>query len=938
MSDHLRASLAKVLGDERVWTDAPDASWARRAALGSSGPPRCVVRPHDTAECLLVARLAHEVGVRVVALGEASTFWQPQDVHECVVVDTRALRTPSRIDVERRFALVGAGVGVREIDRRARAEGLCVAAYPDTDGDTPIAGVLAVGSTAGLGLGRALPIELVLGATIVTADARLVRAGASHALGGPAFLAHGLPTMLGSLAGFQGAGAIVTEVALALHPVAHQAWTRVSVPELDPSWLDAARRALDRGVLDSLCIERSGAPGHERVEVFARTHSLIDGELASHALVEFLADAELSTGEIGHDTPASLRGEEPDYSRRWRLASGQHVRQLQSGAFLGVEVAVSWGPELRRALALLERTFAETSTHPSMVRRLALYPSDRSVSIGVQVMVPPAAIAAAQTVLRGPMAELLALGAVPYRPGALWAEALAGTAFERHVLSGYGIAPIGETCGGPHDAWARRRRDVIRRLLIAGAELGLDRQGDDALVFRRGAAEVTIVVQEPEVRPAFAAGHGVSLSYRVSGPVRGPDQQALRDALTELGAVLGDPMPSLDEQPDALIELACTRHVAIVEAGAQVDGTALPPCLELALRPRMPTARVEVQHPRPQPCRECGAATRCEASERPALMNNLRPLEPLRHADPRDASRIAVDRVTAELGSPDLGWRALWGVIDQLDEMTPASRRPPLELSLKCIGARPGARLSPRLRIINYPPAGVIVRPAPSVHAVRRDALLGALATHAGEAIAARARTFVATVERSLGGPVELSVGVDRSLLDGDEDARWQVYAHPEPEHVDAALAALAIMIPGAELDPLRSLVKRSESAHIALLAAAITEHTTTVKTYVRLAREQIDEATGLLARPFGALAPFAPNWGLAVFESADDRLVYRKWDFPCTVHFQRAKTLYDAFIRELAPEEATRAQAILDGRAFAAWPTWASVSTDGATLYFVPR
>jgi FAD/FMN-containing dehydrogenase len=905
-----------------------------------------VVRPHDTAECLVVARLAQQAGVRVVALGEASTFWQPCDVGDSVLVDTRALQTPSpqtpsTIDAERRCALVGAGVSVRELDRRARAEGLCVAAYPDTDGTTPVAGMLAVGSTAGLGLGRASPIELVLGATIITADARLVRGGASHALGAAPFLAHGLPTMLGSLAGFQGAGAIVTEVGLALHPVTHQAWTRVSVTSFDPTWLDVARRALDHGTLDSFCVERSASVGHHGIEVFVRMNSPIDRALATRALSEFLDEAGLPSGAIVHDTPASSRGEEPDYSRRWRLPAGQHARQLASGAFLGVEVAVSWGPELHRALALLERTFDRTSAHASLVRRLALYPSARSVSIGVQVMVPPDAIAAAQTLLREPMAELLAMGAVPYRPGALWSEALAKTDVMRHVLPAYGVAPAGEALpitSTEHDGWARHRRDVVRRLLIAGAELGLVRQGEDELTFLRGATEVTLVVQAPEARPAFAAGHGVSLSYRVSGPVRGPDRQALRDAMAELGEALGGPLPTLDEQPGALIDLVCERHAAIVEAGAQVDGTALPPCLELALRPRMPAARIATPHLRPRPCNECGAARCCEVGELPTVMNDRAPLVPLRHADPRDASRVAVERVTAQFGAPDLGWRALWGVIDQLDELTPASRRPPLELSLKCVGVRPGARLSPRLRIINYPPAGVHVRPLPSALAGRRDALLGALARHAGEAVGGRARTFVETVERCVSEPLALSVGVDRALSSADEDARWQVYAHPEPEHVDAIVAALPSLIPGAELAAFTSLVERSEEAHIALLAAAITERTTTIKIYVRLARDRVDDATGLIARPFGALAPFAPSWGLAVFEHAHDRLAYRKWDFPCTLHFQRAKLLHDAFTSELAPEQAARAARILDGRAFAAWPTWASVSTEGATLYFVPR
>ena len=96
--------------------------------------------------------------------------------------------------------------------------------------------------------------------------------------------------------------------------------------------------------------------------------------------------------------------------------------------------------------------------------------------------------------------------------------------------------------------------------------------------------------------------------------------------------------------------------------------------------------------------------------------------------------------------------------------------------------------------------------------------------------------------------------------------------------------------------------------------------------------------ASGLLPAEPGALAPFAPDRGLAVLACESGRLRWEKWDFPCATHYQRSGGLAAAFATGLDPLERARVEQLLDGRRFAPWPTWLSVNPVGSTLYFVPR
>jgi hypothetical protein len=95
---------------------------------------------------------------------------------------------------------------------------------------------------------------------------------------------------------------------------------------------------------------------------------------------------------------------------------------------------------------------------------------------------------------------------------------------------------------------------------------------------------------------------------------------------------------------------------------------------------------------------------------------------------------------------------------------------------------------------------------------------------------------------------------------------------------------------------------------------------------------------SGLRPADLGALSPHAPAWGLAVLECGASGAAWRKHDFPCLTHFQRASGLAGDFGAGLDEPDRRRLGKILDGDAFAAWPTWLSVSPNGRALYFIPR
>src|SRR5262249_45133936 len=151
---------------------------------------------------------------------------------------------------------------VREVDRSARAQGLCLLAYPDSDGVVSVGSMAAVACTSGLGLGRTPPVEQIVGLTIVTPDATVLKTGASWRLGRGG-VTHGLPDPTGIFLGSQGRFGVITEVVLALAPApflaARSWWEPWRPPGALVEDLRRGRLQMDQGTVDSLRLEATCA-------------------------------------------------------------------------------------------------------------------------------------------------------------------------------------------------------------------------------------------------------------------------------------------------------------------------------------------------------------------------------------------------------------------------------------------------------------------------------------------------------------------------------------------------------------------------------------------------------------------------------------------------------------------------------------------------------
>lgn len=421
--------LRDTLGPDRVLDHRQTAQEIQQRSLNptSDRAPRILVRPQSTEECRLAIEVLGSAGAHPRPIASLTTFWEPPSGNAEVAIDTLGIRTPAHVDVDARIGCVGAGTTVREVDRQARANGLCLVAYPDSDGSATVGSVAAVACTAGLGLGRLQPVEQIVGLTIVTPDATIVKTGAAWRLGHGG-IAHGMPDPTGIFLGSQGRFGVVAEVLLALAPapfLAARTWqeTWQPLPSLAGS-LRRARAEIDRGVVDSLRLEAVGAGGAQprAVEWFVRCWASDSTEVADQHGASIAKRLGARDAHAWIESPAGRRGELPDHDARYSMPPGSHRERTGRDGFVGVEVNVNWGEQLDGALRVFDDLFATVGKVRPGHLRLGIYPGPHAVSIGVQAMVSggattPAAVRDAMARFVEPLSDL---GAIPYRAGRLW--------------------------------------------------------------------------------------------------------------------------------------------------------------------------------------------------------------------------------------------------------------------------------------------------------------------------------------------------------------------------------------------------------------------------------------------------------------------------------------------------------------------------------------
>ncbi len=428
--DRVRATL----GRDRVLEGPQAADEIRRRSLNPAGERAlsCLVRPRSTEECRVVVAELAAVGCRPRPIGALTTFWEPDAFDVEVGLDTLGLRTPGHIDVAERVGCFGAGIPVREVDRMARAHGLCLVAYPDSDGSASVGSMAAVACTSGLGMARLSPVEQIVGLTVVTPDATVLRTGASWRLGHGG-IAHGMPDPTGMFLGAQGRFGVITEVVLTLAPapwLAARSWREPWRPA--DALADALRRArqeIDGGTVDSLRLETVSGGGAPRrgarpttMEWLARCWSPESAAIANEHAATVATRLGARDPHAWVESAAGRRGELPDHDARYSLPPGSHHARTGQAGFLGLEVNVNWGAQLDAALGAFAELVRALGALPLGHLRLGVYPAPHTVSIGAHAMLSGGtATADAVRDAMAPFVEpLAALGALPYRPGRAW--------------------------------------------------------------------------------------------------------------------------------------------------------------------------------------------------------------------------------------------------------------------------------------------------------------------------------------------------------------------------------------------------------------------------------------------------------------------------------------------------------------------------------------
>jgi hypothetical protein len=507
------------------------------------------------------------------------------------------------------------------------------------------------------------------------------------------------------------------------------------------------------------------------------------------------------------------------------------------------------------------------------------------------------------------------------------------------------------------EPFASRRRILARRLAALHPELELG--AGDALHLPRGEARIVITIEARDAVGAFARGRTAGLRYTIEGNLAAAEKAQVRAAVLAIGQSLSAvedpsddarPVESLEElasipagarallaplllaDPSALIPAVERLHQAELRGHGPGALLGLPPCLSIEMRPEAVYAEVASRSVTlPKPCDTCGVAARCPA---PLTSPPAAALRPLRHADATAAALSAVTSIAAAFDRPvpATALRFLTEVQALrrgLHSITPL----PLELSLKCTGAR----VDPTLRLVEYSPrsprgAGSRESRGPA----RRRALVGIVERLAGT-VASEASAWIERLEPHASAGLELSIGVEIDLA--SDRVRPQLYAHVEPESEPRHLVEAMLAFAGTESQDVQAI---AEGPHPSALVLAAYGPTAAALRRVKLyfARPLVSghARSGLAPASLDPFAAFAPDSGLAVLAADAGGCVWEKWDFPCARHFQATGALPAAFARGLDEPDAERVHAILDGGAFAPWYTWLSVGRVSRAVYFVPR
>ena len=464
--------------------------------------------------------------------------------------------------------------------------------------------------------------------------------------------------------------------------------------------------------------------------------------------------------------------------------------------------------------------------------------------------------------------------------------------------------------------------------------------GPDTLRLEIDGERVEIFVAAEHDASLLFTTEGTRLAYRCRAGLAPAVKERLRAVLLELRAMLaagrvGDPTTPLPagggwtERVDgtnvsAWRDWATRSHRAAIEAGRNDDCRGLPDCLDLRMRPPLPTPSDALQAPPHHgPCARCGRARACRSAHESS--DGDQSLKPLRHADAASAELAALGALAAESAIPLAHALAAYSLlVDATGDRTLAGAMP-LEFSVRL---SEGTRRPDRLRFVSYYPLVASDSVRREIHHARRAATRTLADRWLGPVERDALDAWLACAAETQPDTLGLSIGLE---LD-PSGVRLQIYAHPGPnDDADRLVRAVVRRLGGAEAS-----LPPAGSAPVLVGIALTAGGPPAQKLYYRRAWDARGD-TGLLPGGLGELQPFNPGWGLAIQEHVDGSAAWVKWDFPVPTHYQLYDRFVAAFTRSLGDPQAA-IPPWLSGAHFSAWPTWASLGRGGAVLYFVAR
>ena len=181
--------------------------------------PAVIARVESTDEVVAAIAFARAAGLPVSIRGGGHNVAGLAVGDGALVIDLAGMAAVA-VDPERRRATVGAGARWKDLDAAAQVHGL--ATPGGVVSDTGIAGLTLSGGLGWLRRKHGLSCDALVAATVVTADGRVVRAGADE---------H--PDLFWGLRGGGGNFGVVTEFEFALYPVGPIVATTVAIWPID---------------------------------------------------------------------------------------------------------------------------------------------------------------------------------------------------------------------------------------------------------------------------------------------------------------------------------------------------------------------------------------------------------------------------------------------------------------------------------------------------------------------------------------------------------------------------------------------------------------------------------------------------------------------------------------------------------------------------------